>query len=173
MNWNSWPAFVTQQLGYADVLAVTQLKWLYVHEYGMVFYLGEWVMRQHSPDMPLRIFAWPLVAMRHASSLSMDDAAMYIDGIPFTELLREGDYMEFIDRYLVMEMRGVRGHTIYERYAAIGGDLTFIWGQLWILRCLPGYPAPLPNKCAKGIMDSDDEDPDGDREQGPPSWREG
>ena len=65
------------------------------------------------------------------------------------------------------EQKGVRGSIIYERYAALGGNPTYIRGQLYLSRHLPGYSAPQPNRRAKGIADSDDEDPDGERVQAP------
>ena len=61
------------------------------------------------------------------------------------------------------EQKGVRGRVFYERYAALGGDPTYIRGQLYLSRRLPGYLALPPNCRAKGIADTDDEDPDGER----------
>jgi len=162
-----WPTFVTERLGYAEALAATRTRRLFSHEYGMIFYLGERVMRQHSPELPIRIPAWPPVWMRQVSSLPIVEVPALIDGIPFEGLVREGDYAVFADRYLMREQKGVRGCTFYERYTALGGDPTFIRGQLYLSRRLPGYTAPPPNRRAKGIADSDDEDPDGERVQAP------
>ena len=65
------------------------------------------------------------------------------------------------------EQKGLRGRIIYERYVALGGDPTLIRGQLYISRRFPGYLAPPPNRRAKGIANSDDEDPDGERVPAP------
>ena len=93
----------------------------------------------------------------------MVEVSALIDGVPFEGLVREGDYAAFADQYLMREQKSVRGRTFYERYAALGGDPTYIRGQLYLSRRLPGYVAPPPNRRAKRIADSDDEDPDGER----------
>ena len=91
-------------------------------------------MRQHSPDMPIRIQAWPLVWMRQVSNMPLVDVPVLIDGIPFEGLVHEGDYAAFVDPYLMREQKGVRGSTFYERYAVLGGDPTYIRGQLYLSR---------------------------------------
>jgi len=133
----------------------------------MIFYLGERVMRQHSPELPIRIPAWPPIWMRQVSNMPLVDVPALIDGIPFEGLVREGDYAIFDDRYLMREQKAVRGNTFYEGNAVLGGDPTYIRGQLYLSRRLPGYVAPPPNRRAKGIADLDDEDPDGERVQAP------
>ena len=101
-------------MGYDPYLAATRTRRLFSHEYGMIFYLGERVMRQHSPDMPIRIPAWPPIWMRQVSNMPLVDVPALIDGIPFEGLVHEGDYVAFVDRYLMREQKGVRGLTFYE-----------------------------------------------------------
>ena len=73
----------------------------------MGFYLGERVMRQHSPELPIRIPTWPPVWMRQVSNLPMVEMPALIDGVPFEGLVREGDYAAFADQYLMREQKGV------------------------------------------------------------------
>lgn len=61
------------------------------------------------------------------------------------------------------EEKGVRGWIFYERYAALGGDPTYIRGKLYDSSVVPSELPPHPN-WRETIANSDDEDPDGFRE---------
>ena len=62
-----------------------------------------------------------------------------------------------------MELKGVRGRDIYARYRALGGDPTYIRGQLYFSARVQGELHPHPST-RDAINDSDDSDPDGERE---------
>lgn len=113
--------------------------------------------------MPLRVSQWPPPLMRCPGHLPAAEVELYIGGVFFGDLLMDGNYAEFTHQYLMRETKGVWGRVIYERYAALGGDTTFIRGKLWLARHFPGYPAPPTNRRAKVITDSDDEDPNNER----------
>lgn len=103
-------------------------------------------MRQHSPDIPPAL-------MRCPGHLPAAVVELYIGGVYFGDLLMDGDYAEFAHRYLMRETKGLQGIMIYEQYAALGGDTTFIRGQAWLARHLPSFLAPPTNHRVKGIAD--------------------
>lgn len=90
-----------------------------------------------------------------------------LDGLDFISLTYKWDYAAFAYRYLMREPKGVRSRVIYERYTALGGDPTYIRGQLYVSRLFPGeLPHHLNSR--EMIPDSDDEGLDGMRDD-PPS----
>lgn len=54
IQWTPWTD-LADRLGYQESLAASWTRQLFCHEYEFVFYLGERVMRQYSPKLPLRI----------------------------------------------------------------------------------------------------------------------
>ena len=58
-------------------------------------------MRQHSPELPIRVPAWAPVWMRQVSAMPITDVPAFLDGIPFEGFIQEGDYATFADRYLI------------------------------------------------------------------------
>lgn len=68
-----------------------------------------------------------------------------LDRLGFIKLTYEGDYSVFMARYLIREAKGVCGWVFYKRYTALGGDPTYILGQLYVSRVVPGEFPPHPN----------------------------
>lgn len=81
-----------------------------------------------------------------------------LDGLSFIEFTREGSCSAFAARFMMRELKGVRGWVFYERYAALGGDPTYIRGQLHVLRVVPGEFHPYPNS-REMVANLNDEDP--------------
>lgn len=111
--------------------------------------------------------AWHLTAMRRPSLLSLDERAGFVAGVSFEGLLLEGDYGLFAYRYLMRGMIGVRGRIFYARYATNRVDSMFIREQLYISQWVLHQPVPTQNRRAKGIADSNDENPNREKEMGP------
>lgn len=98
--------------------------------------------------------------MRWTSEIDPAMVQALLDGLGFIELTHEGYYPAFVAQYLMREPKGDHGRVFYKRYAALGGDLTYIRGQLHVSRVVLGEFLTHSNS-REMVVDSDDEDPDG------------
>ncbi|KAM7514850.1 hypothetical protein LguiA_004433 [Lonicera macranthoides] len=100
--------------------------------------------------------------MRRTGEIDPVTVQALVDGLGFQMFTEEGDYAAFATRYLMRERKGTRGQVFYERYRALGGDPNYIWGQTHLSRIVLGHLPPVPDQ-RDNILDSDDEDPEGER----------
>ena len=163
VEWAPW-ADIEGFHGFGRALTMSRTRCLIRDEYGTLFYLGERVIRQHTPRLWPRVPAFPPLLMRRTAEIDPGMAQVLLEGLDFQNFIQVGDYVAFADRYLQREPKGVRGRTIYARYRALGGDPLYIRGQLYISGRVPREMPPIPST-RDTIEDSDDDDPDGEREE--------
>ena len=81
-------------------------------EYGALFYLGERVVRQHTPSIWPRVPAFPPLLMRRTAEIDPVSIQTFLGGLDFQTFVEEGDYIAFATRYLMRDPKGVRGRVI-------------------------------------------------------------
>lgn len=86
------------------------------------------MVQQKTPAVWPWVSVHPLTLMRQTLEIEPIMVHALLDGLDFINLAHEGDYAAFAARYLMREEKGVRGWVFYERYAALGGDPTYIRG---------------------------------------------
>ena len=137
MEWSPW-AFFTSRPGFAAARRLLR------HEYGHVFYLGERVIRQHSPLSRLSTPAFPPSTMRRPNATPPQERITLVEGIKYHSFLLDMPYDVFAATYLLGDASGISASVIYDRYAALGGNPDYIRRQSFLLMhdAEPVGPAP-------------------------------
>ena len=76
--------------------------------------------------------------MRRTAEIEPVMVQALLGGLGFHSFVEEGDYAAFAALSLMRKPKGVRGRIIYDRYRALGGDPTYIRGQLYLSGRVPG-----------------------------------
>lgn len=90
------------------------------------------MIRQHSPELPLRVPQWHPIHMRRPFYMMIDKIMAACHGFDFRDFMRDGEYAMFSHQYLLRETKGIRGVALFRLYEARGGDKQLIRGQLWL-----------------------------------------
>ena len=69
-------------------------------EYGALFYLGERVVRQHTPSLWPRVPVFPPLLMRRTAEIDPGMVQALLEGLDFQTFVRVGDYAAFAALYL-------------------------------------------------------------------------
>jgi len=143
VDWSPWASFMGRH-GFAAARRFSQARRLLRHEYGFVFYLGERVIRQHSPLNQLCTPAFPPSTMRRPNATPPQERIALVEGIPYHSFLLDMPYDVFAATYLLGDAPGIPSSVIYDRYATLGGNPDYIRGQSHLLlhAAEPAVPAP-------------------------------
>ena len=80
VEWSPWASF-TGRPGFTAAHRFSQARRLLRHEYGHVFYLGERVIRQHSPLSQLSTTTFPLSTMRRSNATPPQERVALVEGV--------------------------------------------------------------------------------------------
>lgn len=115
-----WAIWVTLggHPGFEFTRLVFQTRRLIRHEYGLVFYLGEGVIRQHSPYAELLTSAFPSTTMPRTGDTSEVDRVALRVGVHYSHFVAAIRYPKFAAAYLLVEAPGDTPQALYDPYTA-------------------------------------------------------
>ena len=106
ITWAPWEG-ITRRLGFEAARHASKTRRLIRHDYGLSLYLGEKVIRQHSPLSQLLAPAFPPSMKRRSTYIHARERDILFEGIHYTQVMIDMPYPTFAATYLLVETSGV------------------------------------------------------------------
>ena len=142
--------------GFDAAQLMSQTRQLVRHEYGFLFYLRGRVIRQHSLGAQLAATGFPLVTMWRLTDTPEVDQPSLLMEVHYSHFLMDMPYPKFMATYMLVKEPGATPRDIYDRYAALGENSSFIQGRVFLLAHILGFHSPPPVELVVEEVGADD-----------------